>query len=405
MERRGISMVNEIGDVKEVIEKIPSAEEEVDFNTIRESLTEAERAVVYESQMNHRPSFAEPSLARRGAVVISVEGETIQVGGHATTGIGTLGYLISIDNTAYPNTVRVRFSTLTDRNRMILESEHGNIERVVESPLSISGTDAINPHGFIVDRKNGLRILEDGDLVLVSRTGIFAGMNGWELARKMEERWREAEYTVGEIQEEYEKLVAEFDRKEREITDLKLDIADLQEKNIDYQKRLTEAYQKAEDVERILISYKTKMPSLAKQNERLMNENAEIIAKVLNAVETLKTSVLKFETVNLAYTMESKIPQELIESTEKGEKERLMEAGFIEEEEREADEERVESNKGSEQRTEGTGGKLAGGQTSEGENQEGAGFGGSPLPIEESHSPLSRLKKVVGFGGSDEENE
>jgi|GEM_PF-4010858 len=387
-------------DVESAINKI-SPEEEVDFDHIIETLNEAENEIVYNATMNHRPSYAEPSIWRRGALVVSVEGETVQVGGQTVMGIGLLGYLVTIENTSFPNTLRIRFSTLTEKNESILTSEHGNIERVIESPLSISGTDAINPYGFIVDRKNGLRILEDGDLILVSRTGIFAGMNGWELARKMEEKWRDAEYKADEIQEAYERIVAEFDRKEREVTELKLEIADLQEKEIEWQNRIVKAEAIMEDLKRILLSYKNKIPTLAEENETLMNENYRLISDVIGTIKKLEATVLKMESIHLAYTMESSIPEELMETTKELERDRLEDIGLIKE--RESDEERIEGSSEDKHEPEGFGGYSSGGQASEGENKEGQGIGGSFIPAEKKDGKIiNAFKKIAGKGKKEE---
>ena len=375
--------------IQNSIKKIEPEEDEPDFDKIIATLKDAERELVYNATMNHRPSFAEPSTWRRGALVISVEGETIQVGSQTVLGIGMLGYLITIENTAFPNTLRVRFSTMTPKNESILTSEHGNIERVIESPLSISGSNAINPQGFMVDRNNGIRILEDGDLVLVSRTGIFAGMNGWELARKMEEKWREAEYKADEIQEAYQRTVAEFDRKEQEVSDLKLEISDLQEKEIEYHNSIVKAEALTEDLKRILLSYKEKIPSLAEQNQTLMDENNRLVSDILNTIKRLQTTVLKMENIHLAYTMESSIPEELMKSTKEVEKERLENIGLIKEsEENEND---SENGKEGESQPEGTGGEFSGGETGEGENKENEGIGGNTLPIEEQDGKFKKL--------------
>lgn len=364
-----------------------------DFTDILDKLDMAEQEVQLAKTEKYRPSFSEASYARRGAFVISVDGEFMQSGGKTISGRGFLGYLIEITDTPKPEYMRIRFSTPDIRNSKILTSPRGNIEKVIEDPLSLVGADAPNPDGFLVKRKTGIRILEDGDLVLVSPSGIFAGSNGWAVAKEWQEKYRDLLYEYYSIQETYESLVSEHDRTEQEVMEEKNHIADLQEKEIWYQNTLTQAKAELEDMHRILINYKSMLPSLSEQNMTLQTELENMISNVVNRVHKLTTSVLALETTEYAYMVQSKLPAEVGMSVIKQEKERLKDAEIIE---GDIDEKSEDSTKGSGTGDMGTGGNTSGGKDNGKQDKESGGKGGNPsVPASRNEGTLK--KAIRGF--------
>lgn len=307
----------------------------------------------------------------------------------------------------------MRFTIPTEQALRKLKSRRTTIEEIkdLEHPLSLSGSDAINPHGFLVKKKDGIRVMERGNLVLVSRTGIFAGENGWKVAKEWQEKYRDLLYELYAIQEAYEDSITERDRLENELREIQNEIADLREKEIWYQDRLTKAQAEVEDVQRILTTYKAKLPALAKENQTWMTEWENILEDVSNRLTKLTTTVLKLESTAHAYMVQSQLPQDIIESAIKQEKERLRDAEIIGGEEGEESEEGDEESGGSGEGTgrSGDGTQEYGKQTGEGRQGDNSSAlpssrnGGYLKTAEEKIKRLARLDEDKGDAEGNEE--
>jgi len=110
---------------------------------------------------------------KKGAVVISVEGETDDT--TATQRFERQSYLgrfVRMEMIS-PDFFKIRFTT---RGGFFYQGTNRIREIKIENPLS--------KKGFIVPAKNGYRILDKGSVILVSRTGIFAQEEGYKQASR-----------------------------------------------------------------------------------------------------------------------------------------------------------------------------------------------------------------------------
>ena len=116
-----------------------------------------------------------------GAPVISIEGEEFQQGARVYRNVGFLGYFINMEE--FVDSWRLWFTTPTgmkfDRRGYPIKNED-----YVLHPLCADGQ-------FVVPKDGGITLLDDGNLILVSRTGLLRGEGGWALAQKYAQRWRE----------------------------------------------------------------------------------------------------------------------------------------------------------------------------------------------------------------------
>lgn len=116
-----------------------------------------------------------------GAPVISVEGEEYQMGAKIYRNVGFLGYWVMFEEMMdgwrlwFTTPEGMRFDT---RGIPIKNQDY------ILHPLCAGGE-------YIVPKDGGITILDEGRLILISRTGLLRGEGGWALAQKYANKYRE----------------------------------------------------------------------------------------------------------------------------------------------------------------------------------------------------------------------
>lgn len=151
------------------------------------------------------------SPIKKGALVISVDGE-----GDDDTAlmqfekISYMGRFVGM-KMVNPHYYRIYFTT---RNGYFYENSKNVRDRLIQHPLS--------QRGFLVPAKDGMRILDKGSVLLVSRYGIFSQVEGYQQASKFQ---REAVKEKGRSQHYmslHEEAVIKLDTLQEEIDNLYL---------------------------------------------------------------------------------------------------------------------------------------------------------------------------------------
>ncbi len=146
---------------------------------------------------------------RRGAFVISVEGEEfIGWGNKKYEGVGFLGRLIGLER--YLDGYLLYFTYgnegWDERGERLGRPNH------IKHPLC--------ENGYFVP-EDGLKILDYGDVILISKTGIFSGESYSELAKKYRERYLKVYQMYFDIKQKYEELIGQNQTLAEELNVLK----------------------------------------------------------------------------------------------------------------------------------------------------------------------------------------
>lgn len=149
-------------------------------------------------------------IARRGALVISVEGENWEEGlGNMATGRCRLGYFVAAKE--FYDGYLIKFTKpegfFHRGTRTPLQSH-----RRIEHPLS--------KKGFTVPRHGGILTLDNGYVLLLSKTGIFAGRGGYRQANYFRKKWIHEGYRVNELEDRLQQTTTQL--KEAESQNLRL---------------------------------------------------------------------------------------------------------------------------------------------------------------------------------------
>lgn len=133
----------------------------------------------YKSPMRERMSLQNGTFY--GATVVSVEGESFWQGAYLQRGAGFLGWWVSMEEVM--EEWRIFFTT---PNGMRFDSRGVPVKNqdFTLHPLCAEGT-------FIVPKNGGIVILDDGHLILLSKSGLFRGAGGWELAQEFQAKYRD----------------------------------------------------------------------------------------------------------------------------------------------------------------------------------------------------------------------
>lgn len=160
--------------ILEELEKIKNISKAQSIRSIKSVFEGMSRTV-----MRERLEFQQ--MIFYGSPVISVEGEEFQQGIRTYRNVGFLGYFINMEELI--DSWRLWFTTPTgmkfDRRGYPIKNQD-----YVLHPLCAEGQ-------YIVPKDGGINLLDDGNLILVSRTGLLKGEGGWALAQKYAQRWRE----------------------------------------------------------------------------------------------------------------------------------------------------------------------------------------------------------------------
>lgn len=135
---------------------------------------------------------------RRGAYVVSVEGEEYEVGNQVVEGRAFLGRLIGVERTF---------------GGYLLYFSHGNEgwdeigerrgrPRHTLHPLCVDG-------GFFVP-EDGIKVLDAGNLILVSKYGIFGASGYSELADQYRQRYMQVYQAYVDLKNEYEQKIGQL---------------------------------------------------------------------------------------------------------------------------------------------------------------------------------------------------
>jgi hypothetical protein len=152
--------------------------EEDNFEKLGDAVNDRIKAVTQEAVSDTQGEFDDidnlGDIFRPGARVISIEGEAWKEGMIKVEGRGRLGWLTGVDE--WFDGFRIKFV-----KKYFYQHSKRPLPRKERIPHPLS------MRKFYVPREGGVMVLDDGALVLVSKTGLFRGQGGWAQAR----HWRE----------------------------------------------------------------------------------------------------------------------------------------------------------------------------------------------------------------------
>lgn len=144
-----------------------------------------------------------------GATVVSVEGENFWQGAYQQRGAGFLGYWISMEEVL--DAWRVYFAP---PGGMRFDSRGVPIKNqdFVLHPLCANGD-------FLVPKKGGIAFLDDGHLILLSKSGLFRGEGGWEIAQEYQAKYREILNENSSLSMRLEQVESELDGAQQTLSE------------------------------------------------------------------------------------------------------------------------------------------------------------------------------------------
>lgn len=163
--------------------------------------------------------FGEDRLPiRRGAVVISVDGETDDTKGQFKwQKVSYLGRYIALQ-LRDPYWIRVMFTTKDGYfyPRTNRPKEQPDIHPLAKKP-------------FLVPAKGGMRLLDNGNILLVSRNGIFQQAQGWQEQRRLLEELSKEKQRSDYYMNKYEECSVQAETSQERMNDMYLRVMSVNE--------------------------------------------------------------------------------------------------------------------------------------------------------------------------------
>ena len=271
------------------------------------------------SQREFEERVAGGRVARFGARVISVEGESWKEGMNITQGRGMLGRFIKSEE--FNDLLKITFTT----QRGLFVGDSDTLlppEKRTQHPLS--------KDGFYVQKDGGFMTLDEGYLLLLSRSGVFAGGGGYTKAREIFEKYSYEVNNNHNLMDRNHALSVQLKHSEEMQMILSVAREDFQHWGQEQQEKFRHAWDTLAKFRDQISSLRSELEGVQWTNvhqEQIIKERLTDIDILARELRTFVADDKIFETLKQA---SARVPDLSVHQTY-GLKERLKRTGFIRE--------------------------------------------------------------------------
>jgi len=258
-------------------------------------------------------------IAREGAWVISAEGEGWREGLNATEGRGKLGRFYKSEE--FNELVKVTF---TKPNGLYVG------DSTVLLPMNKRIQHPLSKAGFYVPKEGGYITLDDGWLLIVSRTGIFTGKGGWGKARELHDKYTYEVANNQNLMDRIHALTTQLNHTEAQLMIMSASREDYQLWGQEQQEKFRHAWDVLAKLRDQISSLNSQMEGLQWTNIHQENTIKENLKNMDILARELRTFVQDDHMLETMKQASSRLPELSVNQTN-GLKDRLRKTGIIRE--------------------------------------------------------------------------
>ena len=247
-------------------------------------------------------------MARAGARVFSVEGDSWEEGLNNIDNRGFLGYFVKADEMIAG--WRVWFDKtyyFPGTKRPLPKS------RRIKHPLSVNG--------YYVPREGGINVVDNGKTIYLSRTGIFSGQGGWSIARKYRKDVIECEIKYQQLSDHNQHTTSQLNHMETALLRQSVSKDDMVIQMMKYQTDMINARDTVVHLRGNMLSLQSQLESITSikgHQEHVIKTLISQCNQQLNDISAFVMNERIFQALTLAGSKAPDVTDKLVQKMKEG---------------------------------------------------------------------------------------